>query len=118
MAKKKKKKAESKMQKKEKAKTAGAKSKGKSNIGARGRTFSGKVIRKFPKRITIEFERMVYFNKYERYAKFKTKLHARLPESLEDEINIGDRVEVRECRPLSKTIHFIVIRKINPGETK
>ncbi|MBD3247618.1 30S ribosomal protein S17 [Candidatus Pacearchaeota archaeon] len=114
------------MRKKKNAKTARAKSKGKSegkakiktNIGTRGRTFTGKVTRKFPKRITIEFERMVYFNKYERYAKFRTKIHARLPEELEDEVNIGDRVEVRECRPLSKTIHFIATRKINTGEEK
>jgi len=45
----------------------------------RGRTFEGKVKRKFPRRITIEFERMTYIKKYERYAKSKTKIHARLP---------------------------------------
>ena len=86
-------------------------------IKVRGRTFKGKVIRKFPSRITIEFERTLFIKKYERYAKKKTKLHARMPEFMGDEINLGDLVEIRECRPLSKITHFIVVRKIT-GERK
>lgn len=85
-------------------------------LKVRGRTFEGKVIRKFPRRITIGFERMVYVRKYERYAKSKTKIHARLPMCMEDKIDIGDVVLVRECRPLSKIIHFVVIKKIKSGE--
>ena len=85
-------------------------------LKVRGRIFEGKVKRKFPRRITIEFERMIYVKKYERYAKSKTKIHARLPVCMEDKINIGDTVLVRECRPLSKIIHFVVIKKIRPGE--
>lgn len=85
-------------------------------IGTRGKTFEGTVIRKFPKRIVIEFERMVYVKKYERYTKLRTKIHARLPESIEKEINIGDFVKVQECRPLSKIIHFIVLNKIKKKE--
>ncbi len=87
-------------------------------LKVRGRTFEGEVIRKFPRRITIGFERMIYIRKYERYAKSKTKIHARLPMCIENEIDIGDTVLVRECRPLSKIIHFIVIKKIARGESK
>ena len=36
-------------------------------LSMRGRAFRGKVIRKFPKRIVIEFERTVFIRKYERY---------------------------------------------------
>ena len=82
------------------------------NLKARGRYFEGAVTRKFDRRVTIEFERMVYVKKYERFAKSKTKIHARLPACLEKEINIGDAIRVQECRPLSKIIHFVVIRKI------
>ena len=82
----------------------------------RGRTFEGKVKRKFPRRVTLEFERMTYIKKYERYAKSKTKIHARLPLCMEDKINVGDTVIVKECRPLSKIIHFVVIKKIKSGE--
>ncbi len=85
----------------------------------RGRIFEGKVIRKFPRRITIGFERMIYIKKYERYAKSKTKIHARLPVCIENNIDIGDTVLIRECRPLSKIIHFVVIKKIkDSGEEK
>lgn len=82
------------------------------NLKIRGRIFKGKVIRKFHKRITIEFERMIYVRKYERYARSRTKIHARLPICIEDKINIGDFIEVQECRPLSKIIHFVVIGKV------
>ncbi len=86
------------------------------NLKTRGRVFEGEVIRKFHKRITIEFERMTYVRKYERYKKSKTKIHARLPVCMEDEIHIGDLIKVQECRPLSKIIHFVVIEKIKSGE--
>lgn len=82
------------------------------NLKVRGKTFEGKVIRKFHKRITIEFGRMIYIRKYERYAKSRTKVHARLPICMEKEIQIGDLIQIQECRPLSKIIHFVVVKKI------
>ena len=82
------------------------------NLKVRGRVFEGEIIRKFHKRITIGFERTIYVRKYERYAKAKTKIHARLPICMEDSINVGDFVRVQECRPLSKIIHFVVVKKI------
>jgi small subunit ribosomal protein S17 len=85
-------------------------------LKVRGRTFEGEVIRKFPRRITIGFERMIYIRKYERYAKSKTKIHARLPVCIENNIDIGDTVLIKECRPLSKIIHFVVIKKIKGKE--
>ena len=87
------------------------KAKQKKQVTTRGRSFKGTVIKKFPKRVVIEFERTIYIKKYERYAMRKTKLHARLPDEMFKEINIGDYIEIRECRPLSKIIHFIVIGK-------
>jgi len=88
------------------------------NLKIRGRIFEGVVIKKFHKRVVIEFERMVYVSKYERYKKSKTKIHARLQECMEDKINVGDYIKIQECRPLSKLIHFIVIEKIRGGEGK
>ncbi|MBT4166322.1 30S ribosomal protein S17 [archaeon] len=87
------------------------KAKQKLTTGTRGRTFKGTVIKKFPKRVVIEFERTIYIKKYERYSKRKTKLHARLPEDMVKDIGIGDYIEIMECRPLSKIIHFIVVGK-------
>jgi len=86
------------------------------NISLRGRTFKGWVIKVFPKRAVIEFDRTIYIKKYERYSKRKTKLHSRIPENLENSIDVGDYIEIKECRPLSKMIHFVVVRKITQGE--
>ena len=86
------------------------------NLKVRGRFFEGRVTKKFPRRVVVEFERMIYVKKYERYAKSKTKIHARLSACLDSEIKVGDIIQVRECRPLSKIIHFAVIKKIKEGE--
>ncbi len=87
-------------------------------IKTRGKIFEGTVIKKFPKRVLIEFQRMVYVRKYERYTRTRTKIHARLLEEMEKEINVGDLIKVQECRPLSKIIHFMVIKKIKSGDKK
>lgn len=82
------------------------------NLKVRGRFFKGYVIKKFDKRVVIEFERTEYIRKYERYLKKNTKLHARLPDCLKEDVNIGDYVKIGECRPLSKIVHFVVLEKI------
>jgi small subunit ribosomal protein S17 len=87
-------------------------------ISLRGRSFRGTVIKKFPKRVVIEFERTIYIKKYERYSKRKTKLHARLPECMNKEINLGDYIEIRECRPISKIVHFVVVAKAGKDATE
>ena len=84
----------------------------------RGRTFKGIVIKKFHKRIAIQFGRTVYIRKFERYKKTKTKVHARLPECMEKEVQVGDMVKIQECRPLSKIIHFVFVEKIKGAEEK
>ncbi len=106
-----------KKQKKEEAKIAGASCNDKkcpvhSGLKTRGRIFEGRVTRKFKNRVTIEFERMIYSRKYERYFRAKTKIHAHLSSCMENEINVGDLIRIQECRPLSKIIHFVVIKKI------
>ena len=87
-------------------------------VGTRGRKFEGYVIRKFDKRVTIQLERIRYIRKYERYAKYQTKVHAYLPESMKNQINLGDYIQVAECRPLSKIIHHLVVKKIRDVDVK
>lgn len=79
----------------------------------RGRIFSGKVKSKKQRHVTIINERLVYQKKYERYKKKRRKMRAHLPKCMESEIGEGDLVKIGECRPLSKTIHFVVIKKLN-----
>jgi len=87
-------------------------------LKARGRIFEGRVTKKFKNRVVIEFERMVYVRKYERYYKSKTKIHAHLPTCIENQVQIGDLIRIQECRPLSKIIHFVVIKKIKGKEER
>lgn len=85
-------------------------------ISLRGRIFEGTVVKKFPLRVVVEFERTIYVYKYERFYQKKTRLHVRLPANFD--VQIGDRVRVQECRPLSKIIHHVVIAKVSLGELK
>jgi len=88
----------------------------KLSVVTRGRTFEGFVTKKFPKRVVVEFTRTVFVPKYERFYMKKTRLHARLPDSMANEINVGDYIRVMETRPLSKIIHFIVVGKVEKSK--
>jgi small subunit ribosomal protein S17 len=83
-------------------------------VGTRGRVFKGHVTKKFEKRVAIEFERTVYVQKYERFTKKKTRLHAGIPEGMK--VEVGDLVQVKECRPLSKILHFMIIKVLSEEE--
>ena len=94
---------------------------GSKKLKLRGRIFEGNVIRKLPGRIVIQFERMIHIRKYERYEKRRTKLHARLPDCMKNDINVGDYIQIAETRPISKIIHCVVVKKIrssNSGDKK
>lgn len=87
-------------------------------LKTRGKIFQGGITKIFPRRLVMEFERMVYSRKYERYYKSRTKIHVRLPFCMKGELDIGDQVRIQECRPLSKRIHFVVLNKIEKNKTK
>ncbi|MBS3140876.1 30S ribosomal protein S17 [Candidatus Woesearchaeota archaeon] len=78
------------------------------SLRVRGRIFSGKVkkIDVF-RTTTIEFPRLKFLPKYERYEKRTTRIHAHCPPCLD--IKTGDKVVIGECRKLSKTKSFVVI---------
>lgn len=85
-------------------------------VGTRGRSFQGDVTKIVGRRAVIEFERTVYVPKYERFAKKKTRLHARIPENLE--VAVGDYVQIRETRRLSKIVNFLVTEIIRKSGGK
>lgn len=82
------------------------------SISIRGKYFTGVVSKVFAKRIVIDFERIVRNEKYERFSKLKTRIHAYLPGCMKSQIKIGDWVKVGETRRISKIIHFVLIEKI------
>lgn len=83
-------------------------------VPTRGRIFEGTVTKKFSTRVVIEFERTLYIKKYERFFKKRSRIHARLPTGMQ--VELGDYIRVRECRPLSKIIHAVVIEKVRSAD--
>ena len=81
-------------------------------ISLRGRKFKGYITKIVGRRAVIEWERTVYYAKFERFAKTMSKIHAYIPECMADSIKVGDYVTVTECRPISKILHFIVTGKV------
>lgn len=81
------------------------------NLSVRGRQFTGVVVStRMRKTAVIEFERLHFLRKYERYEKRRTKLKVHNPECIN--AKEGDLVDIMECRPLSKTKNFIIIQKL------
>ncbi len=78
----------------------------------RGRTFKGYVKRLVGDRCRVEWERIIYHPKFERYSKRQSKIHAHIPKCMLAKIKIGNYVKIGECRPLSKIIHFVVLEVI------
>lgn len=80
-------------------------------LTTRGRTFEGTVISdKMQKTITVEWPRLYFIPKFERYEKRRSKVKAHNPPCVA--AKTGDRVKIVECRPLAKTVAFVVIEKI------
>ena len=76
-------------------------------IVTHGREFTGVVVSdKASKSVTVEWVKRKKVPKYERYDVFKTKVKAHNVIGAKT----GDTVMIKECRPLSKTKHFIVTK--------
>ncbi len=80
----------------------------KIGLTTHGRVFLGKVkSTKAQKTAVVTWERLYYLKKYERYEKRYSKIQAHIPDSIE--VKEGDIVKIMECRPISKTKHFVII---------
>jgi small subunit ribosomal protein S17 len=80
-------------------------------IKTRGRTFTGVVVdAKMQTTATVEWPRRKYVSKFERYMTSRTRVKAHNPQSID--AKKGDIVKLVECRPISKTKHFIIIEKV------
>ncbi len=72
------------------------------------RTQQGRVTSdKMDKSITVAIERFVKHPIYGKYVKRTTKLHAH---DENNECGLGDLVEIKECRPLSKTKSWTLVK--------
>ena len=74
----------------------------------RGREFTGIVIKTGAnKTVTLEFPRLFYLPKYERYEKRRSRVKVHVPGCFE--IKVGDKIRVVETRPISKTKNFVIV---------
>ncbi|AKB25941.1 SSU ribosomal protein S11e (S17p) [Methanosarcina sp. MTP4] len=58
--------------------------------------------------VVIERQHMKMVPKYQRYEKRRSKIHAHNPPCVG--AKIGDIVTIAECRPISKTKSFVVVK--------
>ncbi len=81
------------------------------DIKLRGRTFAGTIIKADThKSATVEWPRQFYIRKFERYEQRRSRIRVHNPDCIK--AKIGDKVRVAECRPISKTKHFVIIEKV------
>ena len=77
-------------------------------LSVRGKLFQGKVVKaKTKDTIVIQKETPTYFKKFKRYARSKNSIHAHVPSNIV--VKEGDIVVAAECRPLSKSVSFVVV---------
>jgi len=77
-------------------------------LSIRGKTFEGVVIKSKAKNtVVIERPTPIYFTKFKRYGRSKSKIHAHVPSNID--VQEGNHVLAAECRPLSKSVSFVVI---------
>uniref|UniRef100_UPI00398E8D77 small ribosomal subunit protein uS17-like n=1 Tax=Pristiophorus japonicus TaxID=55135 RepID=UPI00398E8D77 len=78
------------------------------NVSIRGRILSG-VVTKMQQTIVIRRDCLHYIRKYNRFEKRHKNMSVHLSPCFRDVQN-GDSVTVGECRPLSKTVSFNVLK--------
>lgn len=78
------------------------------SLRVRGKVLEGRVVSdKMERNVVIERERLYYLKKYERFEKRISRISAHNPPCIN--AKTGDRVRIAECRPLSKTVAFVVV---------
>ena len=78
------------------------------SLSIRGKIFEGKVIKSMAKNtVILQKESPIYFEKFKRYGRSKSRIHAHVPSNLD--VNDGDLVLAAECRPLAKSVSFVVV---------
>ena len=80
------------------------------DLKIRGKLLTGRIVSVAAKNMAVvQRESFEYNKKYMRYFKKRNKLHAHLPPCLD--LKIGDTATVAECRPISKTVSFVVVQR-------
>lgn len=77
-------------------------------FSVRGQIIDGQVVStRMERSARVQREYLRYVPKYERYEKRTSSYNVHAPPCLN--VQAGDHVKIMECRPLSKTISFVII---------
>ncbi|XP_003744564.1 40S ribosomal protein S11 [Galendromus occidentalis] len=89
------------------------------NVNIRGRILKGIVIKmKMQRTIVIRRDYLHFVKKYNRFERRHRNMSVHLSPCFRD-VTLGDTVTVGECRPLSKTVRFNVLKVTKaPGSKK
>lgn len=78
----------------------------------RGKILEGNVVSsKMSNTVIVERNYLHFVPKYDRYERRRSRTPAHNPACIN--AKKGDKVKIAECRPLSKTKHFVVIEKMS-----
>lgn len=77
-------------------------------FSVRGQIIDGQVVStRMERSARVQREYLRYVPKYERYEKRTSSYNVHAPPCMN--VQVGDYVKIMECRPLSKTVSFVVI---------
>lgn len=78
------------------------------NLSVRGQVLRGTVkSTKMDGSVIVKKDYLHYIPKFERYEKRSSDYPTHLPKCMD--VEVGDKVKIMECRPLSKSISFVLI---------
>ncbi len=77
-------------------------------LPVRGSTIVGTIVsNKMQNTVIVEKVRKLLVPKYQRYEKRTSRYAAHVPSNID--VSVGDEVTIAECRPISKTVKFVVV---------
>lgn len=80
-------------------------------LSIRGRVLEGVVVSaKMDKTVMVKRDYLHYVPKFMRYERRHSRIPSHKPPCID--AKEGDRVIIAECRPISKTVSFVVVEKV------
>jgi len=81
------------------------------DLPVRGRILDGVVVSaKMDKTVVVRRDYLHYVPKFMRYERRHGRVPCHNPPCID--VNKGNRVRIAECRPISKTVSFVVVEKL------
>ncbi|MFQ5758488.1 MAG: 30S ribosomal protein S17 [Candidatus Bathyarchaeia archaeon] len=83
-------------------------------LSTRGRIMDGVVVSaKMDKTVVVRRDYLKYMPKFKRYERRHSHIPAHNPPCID--VKEGNQVKIAECRPISKTVSFVVVEKVGEG---